>query len=1545
MKAKRQYNVAKIKRVDEEHTVVGSGVIYFEKEWRDHLYLITAAHCLYEDGDGFTYPFSSIIIDVYSPSLKIYVEQTIELNKENTFRGDSIDEDIAIVKLPKSIMEEINPELTELQLLVVHPSIKKLCVYGYPLSRNHELQMSTAIWCEHVIGKNKFEASLDIDISEYYASGFSGGAVFMDLCVNEHLLLGIFTRYTKDERGRIVVSQSFERLNEYLEWKQWPKVQLSYLVEGDLTQGRVKAYNQQMIKNLGPNYNPEINVETDIYQNIHAVLRNNAFYEYIIREFNDWRGREHFYDHEKDSIVGKKEQEYLVLCSELAQFMARIERRVDKQICLENVIQKVSNFQLELKQIRLELEETSRLCTKDKERKELENQVSRIYTLVYLCDSFLSFAENKLIKIANNPIVIIEGEAGCGKSHLLGDIASRSLQEQKLSLLFLAREFDGNDTIQNNILKLLGIECPFDMFLKSLNDIAIQQNERVLLLIDAINETEKTNLWKNNLPGFIQQISTYPGIGLIITIRSTYAREVIPNTLKQDEEMHIILHNGFRGREYDAIQRFCRYYGLEAPKMPVLNPEYSNPLFLHISCRVASEKPEKRFDWANKGIVGLFTDYRKSLDCQYNDKLDRTYYGRKVVSTFVRILAQYMYENNVYRVDYDTCENLVRSKWSDCPYLLRDLIGDCLLKKDGYSSDETEYISFTYQRMSDFFMADYLLEGCVTAIDVQTKFKETTFRDFFERNINRHGIIEQLAILLPEKYDLEYWEVVNEEAIYADPGKILLDSLKWRGPEHVDETKIVEFLRKGVDYYDWLNTLVMLASIPNHPFNADRWHRIMMAATMAERDKFLQFFLLNYYQPDSNFPDKNITRLIDWAWEPGIGKTVNAESARLIGIILLWFTSSTINSLRDKATKAAVNMLQYHSQSLLAILNLFKDVDDWYVRERLYAVAYGCILRTKDFSDKRAIGKCVYEQVFGSNKPPRHLLLRDYACCTVEYAVRECGLEGVELQKVLPPYGEEVPIYPDDTFAKQLKAECDKDERRRAIATYYLLGSLVSGLSDFGDKILKPHVEEFCPGNFKIEAEYKGVRNKTRGEKRKLLDTYEKELKQKKKLTKDTFPWQVLLQSDLKQRKIKKQVIDSEIIKTERSILTLFGEDLGERLIHMYVPNHMLMADSKYSTRPNVEGAKHWVLRRVYDLGFSEDLHGEYDAYVKRVEGWGRSIVGAEGRTERIGKKYEWIAHWELLGCLADNFQIEAPWNTIEHMVYDGAWQNYWRDIDPCCVTRRVDNEIKWPEYDSFPCWHIEGEKWLDRLLTIEQIRQILERHDTDAKEWLTLRDANSISEPMRISMDRWHSATRYYSIYIHAFIVQKKDKTRLIEIYKNKPLNKYDYEWDLECHTSLIMREKFWSRAMMVEKRFGTPKWVPLYRGCPIKVMHLYETMGGNIEGDCSGVDSSYYMPTQEIIETLKLEYVDEDGMMKNQDGSVIVCSNPLRTCHLMMRKDSLLQYLQSNEWDLIWIVETNKMYSMSCDEYGKLLPSSPCGLFYYNENGTIVGDMIMNK
>ena len=85
------------------------------------------------------------------------------------------------------------------------------------------------------------------------------------------------------------------------------------------------------------------------------------------------------------------------------------------------------------------------------------------------------------------------------------------------------------------------------------------------------------------------------------------------------------------------------------------------------------------------------------------------------------------------------------------------------------------------------------------------------------------------------------------------------------------------------------------------------------------------------------------------------------------------------------------------------------------------------------------------------------------------------------------------------------------------------------------------------------------------------------------------------------------------------------------------------------------------IFHIINELDFSEELFKDYDMFVHRYDRH-QTI-----KTERIGKKYQWITMYNVLARISDNCGMKESWqsssdNTIQ---YEGAWNLYIRDFDP----------------------------------------------------------------------------------------------------------------------------------------------------------------------------------------------------------------------------------------------------------------------------------------
>jgi len=937
---------------------------------------------------------------------------------------------------------------------------------------------------------------------------------------------------------------------------------------------------------------------------------------------------------------------------------------------------------------------------KNKLQKTFESELSKLRKIQNLNNELIYNIKDLNINLANHPILIIQGEVGCGKSHLLGDIANQRKNQNLPTILLLGTVFN-NTTIEHNILEKLDLTCSFKNFLENLNSIGLQINSRVLILIDAINEGAGVDLWKNKIAGFFNEIIKYPAIGLTLTIRSTYFDDIIPIDFNTNPDINVIFHKGFRGNEYEAVKLFCEHYNLKLPNFPILNPEFSNPLFLHIICESIKDLPDKHFPMGFNGINMIYNLYKESLTRKFEEKRPEYKY-QNIISKTIEKLSVALFDVEYNCLDISVAVDLFNNEFPKFPFLLSDLIDESVLikmKNKNAGGSKKDVLFFSYQRLGDFFMAEELLKPYNTKEEIKNVFLNN---EKFQKIMDKYqwsysGVIEAFSILLPEKYSLELFELINftdeketDRAYFIKSfSQILFDSLKWREISSIDEKKIMKWLTKNVEYIifnDWLFVLTELAAIPNHPFNSDRLHKILLNYSMPKRDSFWQDYIRCYAGYDDNNIAYPLQRLIDWAWSTDISYNVDNETARLVAQTLAWILSSTNIILRDKTTKALVNLLEQQSNVLIKTLITFENIDDLFIMERLYAVAYGCILRTGNEDSIRIIAKYIYNTIFKNGNPITHILIRDYARNAIEYANYKKVCEDIDMNLIQPPYNSKMPILPNsENDIKEYKLDYNdpdfKQNYGREQNTIY--NSLLGFPADFGHYIVEMKVDDFVSFSFREEEQYKKYLKTLKKDQRENIILFFECIKNEFSFNKK-YDYQK--RSGIQWTEKQQQCLNIfETIKNQ--CMKNFDNIFYQEQVDYIKINIFPFFDKKIKRESfNSFPVRYWIVKRVFELGYDRSLHGEYDYMVSSYNN------RYQNKIERIGKKYQWIALYEILAMITDNYKLQNKWDTNnKDYFYKGAWQLSIRNIDPAYVTKNSDNEE-----NELPKKHSIKEWWDD---------------------------------------------------------------------------------------------------------------------------------------------------------------------------------------------------------------------------------------------------------
>ena len=380
-----------------------------------------------------------------------------------------------------------------------------------------------------------------------------------------------------------------------------------------------------------------------------------------------------------------------------------------------------------------------------------------------------------------------------------------------------------------------------------------------------------------------------------------------------------------------------------------------------------------------------------------------------------------------YDKAYEIVEEIV-SKFRLKPGLLDDLISEGLLSKNMIYEDGEyiEAIYFAYERFEDHLKVKFLFDTYLNRDNPKESFSQEPLKKYLKRdNVYLYmGIIDAMSIQLPELCNVELIDMGTQHEFLIDG---FFHSFQWRKSESITPPVQKRLLKniRGNFQEDIFKVLFLNSSNEKHPLNSLFLHKYLSLFSMKDRDVFFITLLNSIYLNDEVNP---IKRLIDWAWSDEDKSYVSDESLLLTSITLSWFLTTSNRQLRDYSTKALISILQGRIIVLLELLKKFENIDEPYIYERLFAVAYGVVVRIEDKKGLKELGEYIYETIFNVDEVYPHILLRDYAKNTIDY-MNYLGIElDIDFEKVKPPYKSFFPKIEDLPTNKEIEKYEDRDK-------------------------------------------------------------------------------------------------------------------------------------------------------------------------------------------------------------------------------------------------------------------------------------------------------------------------------------------------------------------------------------------------------------------------------------------------------------------------------------------------------------------------------------
>ena len=799
-----------------------------------------------------------------------------------------------------------------------------------------------------------------------------------------------------------------------------------------------KRKNQESIDALGGRYTPELNFELPFIHQFDGLERGDRFVHQIDSEYDELLDKYRKIDIKIQNEDIEKENQKLR--DSISKFRTEYESLVLEGI--ETLLfDKLKQALLTAKESVIKIEDIFWRLSDEEEKKSKEkkidyysrpygNELNSISNFSRAVDRFINYLNSVVCQTANNPILILLGPAGQGKSHSLADFVQEREDRGKNSLLLLGENFVTEEQpwtqILNNQLRFNHNE---EVFLGALNAMGENKQSRILLIIDAINEGSGRRVWPKRLRSFVRSFESYPWLGLVMSIRTPFDKLIAPENSIDKTVASRIAHPGFEGVEYHASYHFFKHYKITPPSSPMLHPEFQNPLFLKLFCEGLEKRGLSDVPEGYEGITMIITYFLESVEEKLSQPDELNYDVRlKLMQNSVDEILVKILESNSDHISYETGSEIVNSKFQgkcgsrDTQYLKR-IISENVLNENLYWKKENDYyygIHFAYQRFQDHLMVSALLDKYLDESSPKESFEHGILREIVE---NHHGafydqnLIEALSIQVPERIGKELHEVAPYAAHEYSTAYAFIDGLIWRRSNTIGENSrsyVNDVLGKRRDwFFHFLDVSIALAIRPEFYFNADKLHDMLWGMSLPERDSWWTTWLQDKYGEE--YQSNSVKRLIDWAWDYSIEKHLSDESIRLASTLLSWFLASSNRYLRDCASNAMVCLLQDNIPVIIRILKQFEGVNDPYIYERLFAVSYGCVLRSNDPKGIADLSQYIYDQIFTKDRVYPHILLRDYARGVIEYAVHLKLDVLVDMKNVRPPYKSDLPeSYPSD---------------------------------------------------------------------------------------------------------------------------------------------------------------------------------------------------------------------------------------------------------------------------------------------------------------------------------------------------------------------------------------------------------------------------------------------------------------------------------------------------------------------------------------------------
>ena len=831
---------------------------------------------------------------------------------------------------------------------------------------------------------------------------------------------------------------------------------------------------------------------------------------------------------------------------------------------------------------------------KEKEKSDQDDIKPIINNFYVVKDTFdeISNLLNQFGNYAEKRIILLTGAAGLGKTHTIVHQVTKIVQEGKIAIGVFCQTLSSSTTLETAISEKISPTHTFDEILDALENAAAEKNTRALIAIDALNETPNRKRWRFQLMGILKKILSRPHLTAVLSVRNDYRDDVLPNTSKDQVLWAEVDHPGFSNIEPEALQAYCSYYKTKVPLAPFVG-EVSNPLYLQMLVKALASKEEILHYFPS--WLDVWENWQQRLEDDAKDKLDIEPSRNLPIKRSLLQIANAMIDNNTFILERSQADDITE-KISGSKGVVEFFCSSGVLMS--MLDENVDYIIFAFERLTETFITDALLKRIFAGCSTEDEKKEA-----FLSSVNKSGLLSFLYTndTKTNYYNLRYGFlralcIAAPAQIKAELPDILSSNFINKSDDREQNIFNVHLSQAFLDSLNWRSTPEEFGCLGNKLLNlylihSQRHHHFKKI------DNQILYAML---------PEHPVGKVLD-LHNNLMNKETPGERDALwtTHITELWFQDHcSLRSLMQWAMKTDLKGVSINTALPAARLLL-----------------WSCAVSQKEMRLQAMQSLTI---ILANSPECGPLLLHDFLSCNDAYIV-EALLIGVwgMVQYVDNKHAvDSAKIIYRSIFKKHTPTWCHITIRHyaRKIIEHVLKEAVIKEIN----------IEHITPP-YKSHIPLDKVPTKRQLEE---LDHSRGYFSIMRSALHHNFFWYVMGGTSGGKPFLSKPLPGSQ--EPERS----------------YDKEDYLSAGGVRPGIFDIPLAARFVVYNCLQLGWTAS---RFDAFEEVVEGMSRYSNNDSGRTERIGKKYQWISWHTMLAFLSDNYTMNPYYR--EGKIYDSPSQ------------------------------------------------------------------------------------------------------------------------------------------------------------------------------------------------------------------------------------------------------------------------------------------------